>query len=97
MLYNINKSSSALEELCVMQCNSIWTTNFDQVLENNLMRFGKLTNVISKQTDLISCDLNKNINVFKLNGDIRDIQNAVITKADLEKYYENHESNYFIK
>lgn len=90
----IIKSSSALEELCTMQCNSIWTTNFDQVLENNLMKFGKITNVISKQTDLISCDLNKNINIFKLNGDIRDIQNAVITKADLEKYYENHE--YFL-
>lgn len=90
----INKvlnSSKALEELCLLQCNSIWTTNFDQVLENNLNRIGKITNVISKQSDLISNDLNKNINIFKLNGDIRDIQNAVITKSDLEKYYEDHD------
>ncbi len=90
----ILKSSIALEELCAMQCNSIWTTNFDQVLENNLAKLGKITNIISKQSDLISYDLNKNINIFKLNGDIRDIQNAVITKEDLEKYYENHE--YFL-
>ena len=77
-----------------MQCNSIWTTNFDQVLENNLNKLGKITNVISKQSDLISNDLNKNINIFKLNGDIRDIQNAVITKGDLEKYGDDHD--YFL-
>ena len=55
---------------------------------------GKITNVISKESDLISCDLNKNINIFKLNGDIRDIQNAVITKNDLEKYPDYH--NYYL-
>lgn len=90
----ILSTSNALEELCSLRCNSIWTTNFDQVLENNLNKLGKITNVISKQSDLISNDLNKNINIFKLNGDIRDIQNAVITKSDLEKYNENH--NYFL-
>lgn len=90
----ILNSSKTLEELCSMQCNSIWTTNFDQILENNLNRLGKITNVISKQSDLISNDLNKNINIFKLNGDIRDIQNAVITKSDLEKYRDDHD--YFL-
>lgn len=90
----ILNSSKALDELCSMQCNSIWTTNFDHVLENNLNKAGKITNVISKEADLISCDLNKNINIFKLNGDIRDIQNAVITKSDLEKYKEYHD--YFL-
>ena len=90
----ILKSSESLDQLSHMQCNSIWTTNFDQVLENNLERIGKITNVISKESDLIGCDLNKNINIFKLNGDIRDIQNAIVTKGDLEKYYENH--NYYL-
>ncbi len=90
----ILNSSQALDELCTMQCNSIWTTNFDQVLENNLNKVGKITNVISKEADLINYDLNKNINIFKLNGDIRDIQNAVITKSDLEKYNDSHD--YFL-
>lgn len=87
-------SSKTLDQLSLMQCNSIWTTNFDQVLENNLTKIGKIVNVISKEADLIGCDLNKNINIFKLNGDIRDIQNAVITKSDLEKYNEYH--NYYL-
>lgn len=93
----INKildSTTALNELALMQLNSIWTTNFDQALENNLSKIGKIVNVISKESDLVSCDLNKNINVFKLNGDIRDLQNAVITKSDLEKYKEYHD--YFL-
>lgn len=87
-------SSKTLDQLSLMQCNSIWTTNFDRVLENNLTKIGKIINVISKESDLIGCDLNKNINIFKLNGDIRDIQNAVITKSDLEKYNEYH--NYYL-
>ena len=90
----IIQSSKALDQLSLLQCNSIWTTNFDQVLETNLAKRGRITNVISKESDLISCDLNKNINIFKLNGDIRDIQNAVITKNDLEKYPEYH--NYYL-
>lgn len=87
-------SSKAINELCHMQLNSIWTTNFDQVLETNFERIGKITNVISKESDLICNDLNKNINIFKMNGDIRDISNAVITKSDLEKYEELHD--YFL-
>ena len=90
----ILESTTALNELALMQLNSIWTTNFDQALENNLSKIGKIINVISKESDLVSCDLNKNINVFKLNGDIRDLQNAVITKSDLEKYKEYHD--YFL-
>lgn len=90
----ILESSKSLEQLSLMQCNSIWTTNFDQVLENNFAKIGKITNVISKESDLISCDLNKNTNIFKLNGDIRDIQNAVVTRSDLEKYNDNH--NYYL-
>lgn len=90
----ILSSSKAIDELCHMQLNSIWTTNFDQVLENNFAKIGKITNVISKESDLISNDLSKNINIFKMNGDIRDIPNAVITKSDLEKYNEFHD--YFL-
>ena len=92
--YEINRvleSSDALDQLSYMQCNSFWTTNFDSVLESNLSAKGKITNVISKEADLISCDLTKNINIFKMNGDIRDIQNATVTKSDLEKYADNHD------
>ena len=34
----IDEISETLDELTNMQCNSIWTTNFDRVIENNYYR-----------------------------------------------------------
>lgn len=86
----VDDSSAALDELTNMQCSSIWTTNFDKSIENNYYRKGKRTNIISTESNLISADLNKNINVFKMNGDIDNLKNATVTKKDLECYAENH-------
>lgn len=86
----IDDSSDALNELTNMQCNSIWTTNFDHAIENNFFRKGKRTNIIFSEENLICADLNKNINIFKMNGDVDNLKDAIITKNDLEKYHENH-------
>jgi len=94
MIFNeinrINDRSVSLDELTNMQCNSIWTTNFDKSLENNFRRKGKITNTISTESNLITSDLNKNINIFKMNGDIDCLKNATLTRSDLEKYKDNH-------
>ena len=73
-----------------MQCNSIWTTNYDKVIENNYYRKGKRTNIIHSEENLVSVELNKNINIFKMNGDIDDLKHAIITKRDLEEYNKTH-------
>lgn len=86
----LNDESDALNELTNMQCNSIWTTNFDHAIENNYMRKGKIPNVITSEQNLLNSDLNKYINIFKLNGDINDLDNAIITRKDLETYVDNH-------
>ena len=86
----IEEFNNTLDELTNMQCNSIWTTNFDKVIENNYYRKGKLINTIHSEENLISVELNKNINVFKLNGDITNLSKAVITKKDLERYSNDH-------
>lgn len=86
----IDDTSETLDELTNMQCNSIWTTNFDKVIENNYYKKGKQTNIIYSEENLVSVELNKNINIFKLNGDIDDLKHAIITKKDLEEYVEKH-------
>lgn len=86
----IDETSAALDELTNMQCNSIWTTNFDKVIENNYYRKGKRTNIIYSEDNLVNVELNKNINIFKMNGDIDDLKHAIITKGDLEEYNEKH-------
>ena len=62
----ILESSNALEQLALLQSNSFWTSNFDQVLENNLSKFGKIINVISRESDLTSCDLNKYVKTYPI-------------------------------
>lgn len=86
----IDETSETLDELTNMQCNSIWTTNFDKVIENNYYKKGKRTNIIHSEENLVSVDLNKNINIFKMNGDIDNLKHAIITKKDLEEYAEKH-------
>lgn len=86
----IDETSETLDELTNMQCSSIWTTNFDKVIENNYYKKGKCTNIIHSEENLVSVDLNKNINIFKLNGDIDNLKHAIITKKDLEEYVEKH-------
>lgn len=86
----IDETSETLDELTNMQCNSIWTTNFDKVIENNYYRKGKRTNIIHSEENLVSVELNKNINIFKMNGDIDNLKHAIITKRDLEEYNEKH-------
>jgi hypothetical protein len=86
----IDETSETLDELTNMQCNSIWTTNFDKVIENNYYKKGKRTNIIHSEENLVNVELNKNINIFKLNGDIDNLKHAIITKKDLEEYVEKH-------
>ena len=86
----IDDESDALDELTNMQCNSVWTTNFDHAIENNYRRKGKIPNVIISEQNLINSDLNKYINIFKMNGDINDLNNATVTRKDLESYDETH-------
>lgn len=86
----IDQTSETLDELTNMQCNSIWTTNFDKVIENNYYRKGKRTNIIHSEENLVSVELNKNINIFKMNGDIDNLKYAIITRQDLEEYNQKH-------
>jgi len=86
----IDETSDTLDELTNMQCNSIWTTNFDKVIENNYYKKGKRTNIIHSEENLVNVELNKNINIFKMNGDIDNLKHAIITRRDLEHYNEKH-------
>lgn len=86
----IDETSETLDELTNIQCNSIWTTNFDKVIENNYYKKGKRTNIIHSEENLVNVELNKNINIFKMNGDIDNLKHAIITKGDLEAYNEKH-------
>lgn len=74
-----------------MGFKSVWTTNFDKVIEKNFENQQININAIHDEKDLSSVNLMNRVNIFKLNGDIGHIDKIVISKADIENYYLNHE------
>lgn len=89
----INKNdfhSSLIDELISIGFTNIWTTNFDNVLELNYKNRNILINKVFKDADLSNVELNKRINIYKMNGDITNLEGIVATQSDYEKYSDSH-------
>lgn len=90
---NINRieyKSEIIEILIDSKFKQIWTTNFDKVIEKNLEEKHIRSKAIHSNYDLTHID-NNIVNVFKLNGDISDLQNIIITQNDIERYEKTRE------
>ena len=69
---------------------SIWTTNYDKIIENNIIKLNAYSNTIFDEKDLVNISWQNRINIFKLNGDISNLNNIVITQNDIDNYQNNH-------
>ena len=88
---NRNKfESPLLNELMDVGFTSIWTTNFDNTIELNYQKRNILTNKVFQDADLSNVELNKRVNIFKLNGDITNLEGIIATQSDYEKYTDTH-------
>lgn len=88
---NRNKfESPLLDELMDVGFTSIWTTNFDNTIELNYQKRNILTNKVFQDADLSNVELNKRVNIFKLNGDITNLEGIIATQSDYEKYTDTH-------
>lgn len=88
---NHNKYESPLiEELIDIGFSNIWTTNFDNAVELNFQKKGVLTNKVFRDSDFSNIDINKRINIFKMNGDVTDFNDIVATQSDYEQYADSH-------
>lgn len=85
-----NYKSPLIEELIQIGFSNVWTTNFDNVIELNYQKRDILTNKVFRDSDFSSIDINKRINVFKMNGDVTNLESIVATQGDYEKYNDNH-------
>ncbi len=89
----INKNdynSPLINELIDVGFTNIWTTNFDNVLELNYKNRNILVNKVFKDADLSNVELNKRINIYKMNGDITNPEGIVATQKDYEEYSDSH-------
>ena len=87
---SIPHSNELLDSLLDIDFKSIWTTNFDKLIENALLKRCVPHNIISNDKNLASIDTAEKINIYKMNGDISDPTNMILTKHDYEHYKTTH-------
>ena len=85
-----NFESPLLEELIDIGFTNVWTTNFDNIIELNYQKRNILTNKVFRDSDLSNIDINRRINIFKMNGDVTNLEGIVATQSDYERYSDTH-------
>lgn len=86
-----NYQSPLLEELIQVGFSNVWTTNFDNAIELNYQKKDILANKVFRDSDFSNIDISKRINIFKMNGDITNLEGIVATQSDYEKYSDSHQ------
>ena len=83
-----NKHSSHIDHIIELNLNQIWTTNFDEIIENSIIRkFAVTPTVLVSSQDLLYKKLNANYVVYKLNGSASCPDTMVLTKTDFYNYF----------
>lgn len=83
-------NSPLLSELVDVGFTNVWTTNFDNAIELNYQKQGNLINKVFRDSDFSNIEINKRINIFKMNGDITNLEGIVATQNDYERYIDTH-------
>lgn len=69
---------------------SIWTTNYDMLIEGSIRAAGRKADVKITQENLAQTRPGRDVVVYKMHGDISQPQDAVLTKDDYERYETTH-------
>jgi hypothetical protein len=80
------KSNENIRIIARLPIGTIWTTNYDKLIEDELHARGKTVDVKVVQENLATTIANRDVVVYKMHGDISDPAKAVITKDDYEAY-----------
>jgi hypothetical protein len=78
------------EIIARLPVTTVWTTNFDTLLERALRAAGRKINVKSEDTDIASSTKRRDVTLYKMHGDIARPNEVVICKADYERYAHDH-------
>lgn len=87
---SIAKSTEMHKTLVGAGFKSIWSTNYDQLIENSLNESNIAYNSIASDADIATVSHEGKINVYKINGDINHRDSMVLTQRDIERYTETH-------
>ncbi len=71
--------------------SSIWTTNYDTLIEKTLQKENKVVDVKYTNDQLLTTKPKRDIVVFKMHGDVNHPSEAILTKEQYEGYHRSHE------
>ena len=69
---------------------TIWTTNFDQLLEDSLRSAGRNVDVKVRDKDIATHKKGRDVVLYKMHGDMARPDEVVICKDDYERYAKSH-------
>lgn len=75
-----------IEVLTRLPITSYWTTNYDELIEDNLKNNKRKPDIKANQDSLANNIYDRDAVVYKMHGDVRTPSEAVITKDDYETY-----------
>lgn len=70
--------------------STIWTTNYDSLIEDALNAAKRVVDVKSRDSQLALTRAHRDAIVYKMHGDKNNPDEAVLIKDDYEKYYRAH-------
>tara|TARA_Y100001968_G_scaffold333585_1_gene397408 strand:- start:801 stop:2228 length:1428 start_codon:yes stop_codon:yes gene_type:complete len=78
------------EILASLPINTIWTTNYDRLIEDSLKAEGKVVDAKYNKDQLANTKRGRDVVLYKMHGDIENPQETTLTKDDYEKYPFTH-------
>jgi len=88
--FSFKTDSEALTKLLCLGLRTVWTTNFDESIEQTLRAQQVKYQVVCSDANLAYAPQDDIVTIYKLNGDIHDLEHIIITAEDWEAYPETH-------
>lgn len=82
--------NDVLENLLKLNFRSIWTTNYDHLIEDELRRQKRNPNVIISEEKLPLSEKSESTCVYKINGDFISTETMILTQDEYEHYNDTH-------
>ncbi|AYN03087.1 SIR2 family protein [Flavobacterium sp. 140616W15] len=86
------KESENHKIIARLPIGSIWTTNYDKLIEQSLKNEKKNIDVKFKEQQLLYTKPKREVVVYKMHGDVSEPGSTTITKEDYEQYFQTHET-----
>jgi hypothetical protein len=77
--------------LARLPLSSVWTTNYDELIEKTFIKENKVVDVKFRNEQLLTTKPKRDIVVYKMHGDVNHPNEAILTKEQYEQYHQTHE------